>query len=179
MVLGVKVENILIILLELMELLTEEMVVEVREGRGGTGTLGLIGKPYHGRNAGFAAEVPFPSATFGIEDKMEWFRRELQTAGADVWLNTPRRPREASGTSGMTAAMNGAVNFSINDGWIPEFAKHGENCFLVPTADTDLPLTRIDDLDHGNMMDILEREVLPCYYDDQDRWLQIMKAGMM
>jgi starch phosphorylase len=47
--------------------------------------------------------------------------------GADVWLNNPRRPREASGTSGMTAAMNGAVNVSINDGWIPEFSKHGIN----------------------------------------------------
>ncbi|MBP6540775.1 MAG: alpha-glucan family phosphorylase, partial [Saprospiraceae bacterium] len=49
--------------------------------------------------------------------------------GSDVWLNNPRLYREASGTSGMTAAMNGSVNFSIPDGWIPEFAKHGVNSF--------------------------------------------------
>jgi starch phosphorylase len=42
---------------------------------------------------------------------------------SDVWLNNPRVPREASGTSGMTAAMNGSVNFSTDDGWVPEFAK--------------------------------------------------------
>lgn len=46
---------------------------------------------------------------------------------SDVWLNNPRVPREASGTSGMTAAMNGSVNFSTDDGWVPEFAKPGEN----------------------------------------------------
>ncbi|HEX4850854.1 MAG TPA: glycogen/starch/alpha-glucan phosphorylase, partial [Puia sp.] len=51
---------------------------------------------------------------------------------ADCWLNNPRVPREASGTSGMTAAMNGAVNFSTDDGWIPEFINHGNNGFVVP-----------------------------------------------
>ncbi|KAF5278903.1 hypothetical protein FQR65_LT15499 [Abscondita terminalis] len=54
---------------------------------------------------------------------------------SDVWLNNPRVPCEASGTSGMTAAMNGSVNFSTEDGWIPEFAKPGENSFVVPKAD--------------------------------------------
>lgn len=54
--------------------------------------------------------------------------------GADVWLNNPRVPREASGTSGMTAAMNGAVNFSTDDGWIPEFIDDGNNGFVVPKA---------------------------------------------
>src|ERR671921_921225 len=54
---------------------------------------------------------------------------------ADCWLNNPRVPREASGTSGMTAAMNGAVNFSTNDGWIPEFINNGNNGFVVPPKD--------------------------------------------
>jgi starch phosphorylase len=49
--------------------------------------------------------------------------------GSDVWLNTPRITREASGTSGMTAAMNGSVNVSVNDGWIPEFNKDGKKQF--------------------------------------------------
>lgn len=98
--------------------------------------------------------------------------------GADVWLNTPRRPREASGTSGMTAAMNGAINFSVQDGWIPEFARHGENSFLLPITDNDLPENVQDDQDYNNLMRILENEVIPIYYQDKKRWLHIMKAAM-
>ena len=60
------------------------LVVEFLEGLGGIGTLGLIGKAYHGRKAGFAAEVPFPKGN--IEPKMEWYRSELEKAGADIWL---------------------------------------------------------------------------------------------
>ncbi|MFZ1748660.1 MAG: alpha-glucan family phosphorylase, partial [Saprospiraceae bacterium] len=59
--------------------------------------------------------------------------------GSDVWLNNPRLYREASGTSGMTAAMNGSVNFSIPDGWVPEFAKHLDNCFVIEPASRTLP----------------------------------------
>ena len=62
------------------------LVVEYQEGLGGTGTLGLIGKPYHGKNIGFSREVPFPDKEFGVEDKMEWFRREIRDAGGDIWL---------------------------------------------------------------------------------------------
>ena len=60
------------------------LVVEYLEGLGGMGTLGLIGKPYHGRKVGFAAEVPFPRDN--IEPKMEWYRKELDQAGAEIWL---------------------------------------------------------------------------------------------
>lgn len=62
------------------------LVVEYLEALGGVGTLGLIGKPYHGRNVGFAAEVPFPSKQHNLEHKMEWYRRELRKAGAEIWL---------------------------------------------------------------------------------------------
>ncbi len=62
------------------------LVAEFQEGLGGTGTLGLIGKPYHGREAGFSKEVPFPSETFTIEDKMEWYRREIRKAGGEIWF---------------------------------------------------------------------------------------------
>jgi glycogen phosphorylase len=98
--------------------------------------------------------------------------------GADVWLNTPRRPREASGTSGMTAAMNGAINFTIQDGWIPEFARHGENSFLIPITDSSLPDHVQDDIDYENMMRIMEEEVVPIYYKDHKRWLGIVKQAM-
>ncbi|MCP4784701.1 MAG: FAD-dependent oxidoreductase [Fuerstiella sp.] len=62
------------------------LVLEYQEGLGGVGTLGLIGKAYHGRAVGFGAEVPFPNQDFHIEDKMEWYRRELRSAGADIWF---------------------------------------------------------------------------------------------
>lgn len=98
--------------------------------------------------------------------------------GADIWLNTPRRPREASGTSGMTAAMNGAINFTINDGWIPEFSRHGENSFLLPIVDTSLPDEVQDNMDYHNLMRILEEEVIPTFYNDQQKWIRMMKQSM-
>jgi hypothetical protein len=62
------------------------LVVEFQEGLGGTGTLGMIGKVYHGRDVGFSKEVPFPDQEFRVEDKMEWFRHEIRKAGGQVWL---------------------------------------------------------------------------------------------
>jgi glycogen phosphorylase len=102
----------------------------------------------------------------------------LLKCGADVWLNTPRRPQEASGTSGMTAAMNGAINFSVVDGWVAEFARHGENAFLIPPVDTSLPLDEQDRIDCQNMYDVLENEIIPLYYDHHDKWLELMKRSM-
>ncbi len=98
---------------------------------------------------------------------------------ADVWLNNPRVPREASGTSGMTAAMNGAVNFSTNDGWIPEFINHGHNGFVVPMADYEnMAVHEQDQYDLDKLYEILENEMLPLYYDDYSTWRQVMKNGM-
>ncbi|MCB0839992.1 MAG: alpha-glucan family phosphorylase [Bacteroidetes bacterium] len=98
--------------------------------------------------------------------------------GSDIWLNTPRRPMEASGTSGMTAAMNGSVNFSVNDGWIPEFAKHGHNCFILPEADVKQPIHVQDDQDYHHLMRILTSEILPAYYDTPEKWTEISKNSM-
>jgi starch phosphorylase len=98
---------------------------------------------------------------------------------SDVWLNNPRVPREASGTSGMTAAMNGAVNFSTDDGWIPEFMDHGHNGFVVPKADyAKMNVQEQDQYDLDKMYDILEKEILPAYYDNYDTWRQIARNGM-
>jgi starch phosphorylase len=98
---------------------------------------------------------------------------------ADIWLNNPRVPREASGTSGMTAAMNGAVNFSTDDGWIPEFVNHGNNGFVVPKADYEnMPVHEQDDYDLKKMYEILEKQILPLYYNNFDTWRQITKNGM-
>ncbi|HKH63790.1 MAG TPA: alpha-glucan family phosphorylase [Flavitalea sp.] len=98
---------------------------------------------------------------------------------ADVWLNNPRVPREASGTSGMTAAMNGAVNFSTDDGWIPEFIDHGNNGFVVPKADyANMNVQEQDQYDLNKLYEILLNEILPLYYDHYDTWRQIAKNGM-
>jgi starch phosphorylase len=98
---------------------------------------------------------------------------------ADVWLNNPRVPREASGTSGMTAAMNGAVNFSTDDGWVPEFINHGHNGFVVPKADyANMIVHEQDEYDLEKIYDILENEILPLYYDNYNTWRQVMKNGM-
>ncbi|HMP31618.1 MAG TPA: alpha-glucan family phosphorylase, partial [Saprospiraceae bacterium] len=98
--------------------------------------------------------------------------------GADIWLNTPRRPQEASGTSGMTAAMNGAINLSINDGWIPEFARHGRNSFIVPEANEFAPHHEQDHHDHHHIFELLEHEIVPMYYEHKEQWLEIMKNSM-
>jgi starch phosphorylase len=99
--------------------------------------------------------------------------------GADCWLNNPRVPREASGTSGMTAAMNGAVNFSTDDGWIPEFVKDGENGFVVPKVDyLNMSVHDQDSYDLECLYKILNEQILPMYYDHHDKWRQIVKNGM-
>jgi starch phosphorylase len=98
--------------------------------------------------------------------------------GSDIWLNTPRVTREASGTSGMTASMNGSIHFSINDGWHPEFAKDGVNAFSIDTADASLSIRDQDNQDHQAMMDKLENVILPLYYNDMKEWVKIMKYAM-
>ncbi|HQD09350.1 MAG TPA: alpha-glucan family phosphorylase [Flavihumibacter sp.] len=99
--------------------------------------------------------------------------------GADCWLNNPRVPREASGTSGMTAAMNGAVNFSTDDGWIPEFINNGNNGFVVPKVDyLNMNTHDQDEYDLEQLYKILQEQILPLYYDDRATWRQIVKNGM-
>jgi len=98
---------------------------------------------------------------------------------SDVWLNNPRVPREASGTSGMTAAMNGAVNFSTNDGWIVEFINHGNNGFVVPPLDYEsMNVQDQDQYDLDEVYRILHEEILPLYYDDPHTWRQVVQNGM-
>ena len=94
-------------------------------------------------------------------------------------MNTPTVFREASGTSGMTAAMNGAVNLSTDDGWIPEFIDHGQNGFVIPKANyAHLQPHERDYYDFSKLFEILENEMLPKYYEDGPAWRQIIKKGM-
>ena len=104
---------------------------------------------------------------------------KLLKQGSDLWLNNPRVPREASGTSGMTAAMNGSVNLSTDDGWIPEFAKHGENSFVVPKADyANMSVYEQDKYDLDKLYEILENEIIPTYYKKPKQWRKIQQTAM-
>ncbi|MCB9309378.1 MAG: alpha-glucan family phosphorylase [Lewinellaceae bacterium] len=98
--------------------------------------------------------------------------------GSDIWLNNPRLYREASGTSGMTAAMNGSINLSIPDGWIPEFAKNGYNSFIIPPADRSLSFDQQNIVESESLLDILENEILPMYYKKPKKWIAIAKNAM-
>ena len=84
-------------------------------------------------------------------------------AGADVWLNNPIRPQEASGTSGMKAAVNGGLNLSISDGWWDELYD-GHDGWTIPTAHRVGDDNRRDDLEAAALYDIIERRVAPSFY---------------
>ena len=101
----------------------------------------------------------------------------LAKKGSDVWLNNPRMYREASGTSGMTAAFNGSINLSLPDGWVPEFAVDNENCFVIQPAGDGLSTDETDGREAGNLMDKLENVVLPMYYKDKNKWHQIIRRA--
>ncbi len=107
----------------------------------------------------------------------------LLTRGVDVWLNNPRRPLEASGTSGMKAAMNGVPNLSILDGWWPEGCRHGETGWKIGDPDplddafSEVDAPRIDARDRASLYRALFDEVLPAYAD-RGRWLSIMRASV-
>jgi starch phosphorylase len=89
-------------------------------------------------------------------------------AGADVWLNNPLRPYEACGTSGMKAALNGCLNLSIRDGWWDELYDGG-NGWAIPSADDpSIAAERRDQLEASAIYDLLERDVLPLFYDRPD-----------
>ena len=99
--------------------------------------------------------------------------------GVDVWLNNPRRPHEASGTSGQKVLLNGGLNFSILDGWWAE-AYDGLNGFAIGDGVTHVSIEEQDRRDAESLYETLENEVIPLYYDRDEHgvprgWVERMK----
>jgi len=107
-----------------------------------------------------------------LENYNMWLGRMI-TSGVDVWLNTPLRPNEASGTSGMKATLNGIPNFSILDGWWAEGCNNNINGWAIGD-----PKITNDKADAADLYNILENKVIPKFYDDKQGWVQMMKASI-
>ncbi len=101
------------------------------------------------------------------------------TRGADVWLNNPLRPKEASGTSGMKAAMNGVLNFSVLDGWWPEACIHGVNGWQIGGGFEHENQTVQDRHDLKSLYKVLTKEVIPTYYRNRPKWEEMMRQSIL
>jgi len=126
-------------------------------------------------------EEPFKGRLVVLEDYDINLGRHL-VQGVDVWLNNPRRPLEASGTSGQKVVLNGGLNCSILDGWWAE-AFDGRNGFGIGTGHTHVDQGIQDERDGANLLSTLQNEVIPLYFDrDQDDlpldWIARMKRGV-
>jgi len=102
-------------------------------------------------------------------ENYEWRLGALLTGGVDLWLNTPKRPYEASGTSGMKAALNGVPSLSILDGWWIEGWIEGVTGWEIEDNDSETGET-------DSLYEHLEQAIMPVYHKQRDLWLRIMRS---
>ena len=126
-------------------------------------------------------EERFRGKVFFVED-YDMRVGKMLVSGVDVWLNTPRRPMEASGTSGQKAAVNGALNWSVLDGWWPE-GYDGTNGWAIGSPKEYFDLVEQDRDDAQSLYETLEEQIIPEYYlrDERglpQRWIARMKRSI-
>jgi starch phosphorylase len=151
----------------------------------------FAGKSHPADNAGkelirqvsaFAADPEVRHRIVFVDDYDISVARAL-VQGADVWLNNPRRPQEACGTSGMKAALNGGLNLSILDGWWDE-CFDGDNGWAISSAEHLDDDDRRDALEAGSLFELLERQVVPLFYERWQgpvprRWIARVKRSLI
>ena len=129
-----------------------------------------------------ARQEPFAGRVFFLQDYDMHVARFL-VQGCDVWLNNPRRPQEASGTSGMKAALNGALNVSVLDGWWAE-ACQLHSGWTIGRGEEYEDVNYQDEVESNTLYDLLESEVIPIFYDRDDQglprgWIARMKETLL
>jgi len=124
-----------------------------------------------------AMSKKYPNAVVFLEN-YDMTIGKMLTRGSDIWLNNPRRPLEASGTSGMKAAMNGVLNLSVLDGWWPEACIHGVNGWQIGNAFESEEVKAQDENDLEDLYRVLLEEVIPTYYNNHCKWVEMMKASI-
>ena len=120
----------------------------------------------------------YPKAVVFLENYDMSIGRML-TRGSDIWLNNPRRPLEASGTSGMKAAMNGVLNLSILDGWWPEACVHGVTGWQFGDGFEHEEEEIQDAHDLKALYKVLLEEVIPTYYENKSVWMDMMRESIL
>ncbi len=130
----------------------------------------------------YSMQDGFRGKIFFVEGYDMGLARDL-ISGVDVWLNNPRRPQEASGTSGQKVGFNAGINFSVLDGWWVE-GYNGKNGWAFGDQEDYQNLDELDDLDANAIYDILENDVVPMYYERNEQglptaWLQMMKHSIL
>lgn len=120
----------------------------------------------------------YPKAVVFLENYDMSIGRML-TRGSDIWLNNPRRPLEASGTSGMKAAMNGVLNLSILDGWWPEACVHGVTGWQFGDGFEHEEEEVQDAHDLKALYKVLLEEVIPTYYENKSAWIDMMRESIL
>ncbi|MTI49198.1 MAG: alpha-glucan family phosphorylase [Firmicutes bacterium] len=120
----------------------------------------------------------YPNSVVFLED-YDMTIGAMLTRGSDIWLNNPRRPKEASGTSGMKAAMNGVLNLSILDGWWPEACNHGVNGWQFGDGFESDNIEEQDAHDLKALYKVLLDEVIPTYYSNKEKWIEMMRNSIL
>ena len=128
------------------------------------------------------AQDPEVRRRIAFLDNYDMSMAKVLCQGVDLWLNTPRRPLEASGTSGEKAALNGVLNCSILDGWWDEMYD-GENGWAIPSVEGYEDLARRDRVEAANLFDVLERRIVPLFYDRKSRsvprgWVRKIRSSL-